>query len=508
MATPTPRRDLRLLGVVCAWLFVGVVWSLAIPPLEAPDETAHVDMVRHIVDERGYPRDPITVDVATVSARAWVLGLADGRRFTDVVPPRADRPSFADLTTDATFDAPNQMVQHPPLGYAHLVAAEALIRVAPGDPAFDLHLWLLRLTTLALGTAIPVLIARAVRALRGSPTQALVGALLPLTIPQLAASLGTVGNDVPLVVAAAAAAVAAARLVTDRRRSGTALGVAIGLGALTKGFGLALFVLPVVTLLDRPRRWSPVAAGVASGIAAWWWIWNVARFGSVQTHGVPLEALYGAPLEHGPGFTDWLTRAGPRLVDRFWGAFGSFSLHIGLPRWATLSASLAMVVLAARGVARGGAAARPFACAHGLLLIGSLAVLTWGAFDLFTTYGVLLGVQGRYLFAVVPGVAVLVGLGVGRQSTRAAPATLLAIAGIQAFALWRVLDGWWGRPDDDPVERLRAMAGWCPVPPALVGVLLGALLLSGSVCLLRSRPDDPDPAKGAPVAATATLLSP
>ena len=203
MATPTPTRDLRILGVVFLWLFTGVVWSLAVPPLEAPDETAHVDLVRHVVDERGYPRDPIEMDVATVSARAWVLGLAEDRRFTSEVPPRGDRPSFDDLTSDATFDAPNQMIQHPPLGYLHLIAAEALGRALPGDPAFDLQLWWLRLTTVLLGAAVPVLIARGVRWLGGSPAQQVVAALLPLAIPQLTATLGTIGNDLPLVVAGA-----------------------------------------------------------------------------------------------------------------------------------------------------------------------------------------------------------------------------------------------------------------------------------------------------------------
>jgi hypothetical protein len=439
-----------------------------------------------------------------------VLGLAEGRRFTEVVPPRGDRPSFTDLTTDATFDAPNQMVQHPPLGYVHLVAAEALVRAAPGDLAFDQHLWLLRLVTVALGAAVPVLIARAVRALGGSPNQQLVAALLPLAIPQLGAALGTIGNDVPLVVAGAAATTAAALLLADPHRSGAVLGAAVGLGALTKGFGLALFAMLTVPLLDRPPRWrqAGVALAVAIGVGAWWWVWNLLRYGAVQPHGVPLEDLYGAPLQDGPGFSVWLQETGPVLVDRFWGAFGSFSLHIGLPRWATLAATAVLIGLFARGSVRGGAPVRRLAWAVGLLLASSLAILAWGAFDIFATYGQLLGVQGRYLFATVPGLAVVVAFGFERAKVGTVPRTLVAIAAIQAAGLWQVLDGWWGRPDDGTVDRLRAMAGWSAAPPMLVLVLLGGLLIGGGMCLRRHPPDAVDPGPGAPAPPPAAVPSP
>lgn len=499
---PTPARDLRLVGVVCAWLFVGLVWSFATPPLEAPDEMVHVDMVRHVVDERGYPRDAITVDGASVSARAWVLRYAEGRRFTEVVQPRAERPTFEDLRTDTTFEAPNQMVQHPPLGYAHLVLAESLLRIAPGERSFDLHLWWLRLASVLLGAAVPLLIARAVRHLGGTATQGVVAALLPLAVPQFGTTLGTIGNDLPLVLAGAGASVALARALGRRADAGARLGAAIGAGALTKGFGLALFVLPAALLLERPRRAraATVALAVGAAVGGWWWAWNLVRFGAVQTHGVPLQDLYGPPLDDGPGVVRWVRQAAPLLVDRFWGAFGSFSLHIGLPRWVTLTATVALAARFALAVRRSGPPVRRFAAATTLLLVGSLAVLAWGALDIYTTYGQLLGVQGRYLFAAVPGLAVVVGLGIQRSDRVAVAASLAAVASLQGLALWEVLGGWWGAPGASTAERLSALAGWSPVPPSLAGILLVLLLAGGAAALTPAPRPAPAGAGGAPPA--------
>lgn len=487
-----PSADLshrrRLAGVVGLWIFVGLIWSLAIPPLEAPDEMAHADMVRHVVDGRSYPRDPITIDAATVASRVWILDQLDDGRFTVAVIPRTDRPTLAALDSDTTFDAPNQMVQHPPLGYAPLVLTEAAIRgLAPGL-AFDLHLWLLRVASVVLSATIPLFIARGVRMLGGSCAQQLVAALVPLAIPQLSASMGTIGNDLPLVVIAAAAALATATVLVHPSASGVRLGVAVGLGALTKGFGLALVVLPLAPVLSRSRRWRPaLAAGaVALAIAGWWWLWNVARFGTIQPHGVPLEDLYGPARPGGPGIGSWVREAAPLLVDRFWGAFGSFRRGIGIPRGIALVASAVATAAVVRGYRRGPTATRQFARVHLLLAGAALAILARGSFTIFHDHRVLLGVQGRYLFVAVPGLAVVAGLACSHRTTprRAATATAVIVAVMQVTALGNVLVGWWGSSTAPLGDRLHAVTGWSPVTPRLLAPLLLVLLVSAGWALL------------------------
>ena len=484
----TTRRDRRLHGVVGLWLLLGLVWSVAIPPMEAPDELTHVDFVQRIVDDRSYPRDPIVVQVPAVAAKAWIESQLDGHRFTEEVVPRPQRPSFPDLHSDDRFEAPNQMVQHPPLGYLPLVLVEGFLRVALPDLAFDLHLWALRLSAVLLSAAVPLLIARTVRALGGSPTQCVLGALAPLGIPQLTATMATIGNDLPVVVAAAAAAWAAAAMATGRAGAARQLGAVIGLGALTKGFGLALSGLAAIPLLDRPRRWRPalVTAATAALVGGWWWCWNLSRFGAIQPHGVPLEDLYGPPLTDGPGFGEWFGRAMPLLVDRSWGAFGSFGLGIGLPRWCTAIATLGAVVLVVLGVARSGETVRRFAVAQALVLAIALAVLAQGAFSIFHDHGVLLGVQGRYLFVAVPGLAAVIAMGarVGERSRRPVALALAVIAAMQAFALWQVLQGWWGPAGAGLSQRGRAWASWMPVAPKAWAILCSVLAVGSVVALL------------------------
>jgi uncharacterized membrane protein SirB2 len=103
----------------------------------------------------------------------------------------------------------------------------------------------------------------------------------------------------------------------------------------------------------------------------------------------------------------------------------------------------------------------------------------WGAFK---KTGVSYATQGRYLFAGIAGLAVLVSLGVARLSGRPrasqAGATLCVALALQAGSLWLVLRRYWA---GSTVDRVRAMADFAPLPgPFTAGVLIVTGLAAGA----------------------------
>jgi hypothetical protein len=110
----------------------------------------------------------------------------------------------------------------------------------------------------------------------------------------------------------------------------------------------------------------------------------------------------------------------------------------------------------------------------------------WGAFK---KTGVSYATQGRYLFVGVVGLAVLASLGVARLARRRSwwqPVATIALAlAVQAGGLWLALGRYWA--GDGPLERLRAMIAFAPVPGWFTaGVLLATATVAATTLLLTS----------------------
>lgn len=532
LPVPAPGRDSRLpvllgtdqqarpprsrLGVPAAvWLltlaFAALLacYTLVVPTYRAPDEPAHVDMVRFAAGDQPWPftggRELSREVTATFDVVRWAYEGRDREPPLprEAAPPRAERPSFGAAAPDSPSGQGNQMAQHPPLYYELqarvLGAAEA---VSPGPWSFDQTVGFLRLTTAAMLLPLPLLAWATARRLGADTAVGVTAAAVPLGIPVLTHIGGSVSNDPLLVLLIGLCTWLAARVLTGDRSPGTAvaLGVTGGAALLTKGF--ALFVPVWVAGVYVLGAWRArqgggslatgagglVALGLSATIGGPWWIRNLLVLGTVQPS-------FARPPPAGPDFTpavgDWLATAATRLNGRFWGEFGWAQASLPEPVMAGASAVVGLGLIAAvlwrPVVIRRGAAA--------LLvpLAGLLAILVYGAWTHYADTGAMALLNGRYLFPAVVGVAVAAGAGWGRllgARGRLLPlATVAAAIGLQLLALHTVVRRYWGTAGHDSLrESVAALLAWSPWPPWVASAAAAAaagLLVALGVVLLR-----------------------
>jgi hypothetical protein len=419
------RRVLALLTLaVAAW---SVLWAVTTPAFRAPDEQNHLDSVLRLaygggwpapgdayfspvvataVDEAAYPADP---------PGRWVHR-SDVRQFVDVEPvPRADRTRIEAATAvgDATSGTEvDQMTQHPPLYYA--LGAGVLRITGLADARWDQAMVALRVLDAVLFALVVPLVAGTARRITGSPSAGLVAAVFPLFVPQLGHVMGAVNNDVLVVLAGVAATYLSARVVTGdlRWRVAVALGLAIGLGLLTKV--MAAFALPMVAvayLLARGRPWPArlgrvVVVGAVAGVTGgWWWVRNVFTLGAVQPVGRPRDLSTMAPVAD----DDVPSLLVEKLAQAF---FGNLSwLEVRLDGGWVVAGSVILVAASLVAVLVPGA--RRASATVLLLPAGLAAGVAFNAWDFHAETGRLAAVQGRYLFAGVGALAAVVAATVG-----------------------------------------------------------------------------------------------
>jgi hypothetical protein len=166
------------------------------------------------------------------------------------------------------------------------------------------------------------------------------------------------------------------------------------------------------------------------------------------------------------------------LNQRTWGSFGWYTVRFPEPLAWALTALVVAAVATALTSRRDAAGATRAQRAVLLAPVGALgAFVAARAWSLHVTTGGFPFIQGRYLFAGVGGLAVLVAIGVVRWSARwSALGVLVAALAIQVEAVRRCLEVWWGGPGLGPRGQLRAMTAWSGWPGEVVGLIgLGAL---------------------------------
>lgn len=466
-------------------------YAVAVPTFRAPDEPAHVDMVRFAAGDQPWPftggRELSREVTATYDVVHWNYeDRADEPPLPrDAAPSRADRPSFAGAAADVPSGEGNQMAQHPPLYYElQARALEAVEAVRPGPWAFDQTVGFLRLTTAAMLLPLPLLAWATARRLGAGTAVGVAAAAVPLGIPLLSHIGASVSNDPLLVLLLGLCTWLTARVLTGDRSLVTALviGLTGGAALLTKGFALfvPLWLAGVYALAAWRARGSRAGAsrgalatsGVGMGalalttaIGSPWWLRNLLVLDTVQPS-------FARPPAVGPDFTpavgDWLATAAPRLNGRFWGEFGWAQVSLPEPvMWAATAVvglGLATGVLTAPTVIRRGAAALlvPFA--------GLSAILVYGAWTHYADTGAMALLNGRYLYPAVVGVAVVAATGWGRllgSRDRLLPlATTAAAIGLHLLALHTVVLRYWGPAEDASLgESVAALLAWSPWPP-------------------------------------------
>ncbi len=491
------------------WVALMAVWSLVLPGYRSADEQQHVSAGLHWEHHRSWPGFkelpadrgayvvPERYGFTRPGLRPYPPLAADGAL------PRNQRPSFDDLGAGQQLGGAVTMGQHPPAYYVLLGTIGTLL---PDDTPADREIWLLRLLSVALLAPVPAVVAAAVRRLGGSDRAVVTGALLPFAVPQLAVTAGAVNNDNLLTAGCAWLALGVAVVVTGdlRARTGALLGLAAAVALLAKAW--ALFIVPVVAVAYlvcawRSRRWRSAAAGLAAYgatamLGAWWWVNNVVRYGQVQPSG-HFPAREEGRLSLSEGLGTYLERFVGWVPGRFWallsGKDGGDNISGGGENafpWlvtAVLSVALLTLLVVALLRRRTSDATRidvmlllaPF----GLILV-TLVVSTW---NIYARTGLSSGLHGRYLFAALPGVLIVVALVLGQVPGRQRPGLLpLATAGaalaFTAASLVRAGSFHWGSTSSSLSDVPRAMVAWAPVPWWVGGLI--ASLFAASVGVL------------------------
>lgn len=502
-------------------LLVGL--SVLTPLWRAPDEPNHADLVVGVRETRSYPAfDQRDVDAGIRGSFSYVFfGRRPEHLLAEEALPRGQHPSRQDLRAAGEEvdlglmfrpGVANHMPQHPP-GYYVVTAgaAEVVDRLLPGTGlgSFDREVAILRLLTLLAAVPLP-LVAWWVAATAGaSRVTAVAASVVPLGIPQLSHMSSVVNNDALSVLTFALATGLVVRVAKGRRDQHTlmVLGASIGFALFVKGSAIVLPPIAALALvfgawrhsdhLVRHLRGLAVIGTTTIAFGGWWWMANIVRFGEVfptiedETR---LKPYMTRPPGFEPSFTDWFGKFWFPMVRRYWGEFSW--IDFALPRPALTAAScwvvIGLAVLAIGWIWRRGRPSELDPTTGVLLFLPSVALAVFfglASYTFYTKGGFMEGVQGRYLFGGVVGLAVVVAAGWERILGRwTALAFFSGAVALQALAVRAMLDHWWGAADASLSERFDAWMAWSPWPSGLVAVVLvafGIAIVGAAVALIR-----------------------
>lgn len=476
-----------VLAITALWTAAMLLWSVLLPTYRSPDEVGHVSNGYALLETGQWP------GFQQLELLTWVVE-ARPPEHAGYQPLTTDTtdlaPSFAELREQHQSDPWSGEIsttgQHPPGYYGPLAAALAVL---PADVPAHVTVWWLRLGNVALLAPLPVLLALGARRLRAPPAVVVAAAACPLLVPQLGTLGAAVTNDNLTVLTATAATVLAVHAATGdlRRRIALAAGVVLAVALFTKAF--ALLLVPLVGLGYllggwRGRQAAMVVRRLAltAGIAAttgWWWIANLFRYGTLQPAGHYPPRAEG-PLDPLAALPDFLAEIVIRVPVRF---FASLAIQIGqqpppFPYWLTTALFAGALGLAAAVLVRSASFGMRRADAVLLLLpfAASFAVMIAGIWPLHLRTGLMVGLQGRYLYTGLAGLCLVVVLGVTamlpRRAHWAVPGVVLAGGGLFTLLSMRKVAAFhWaerGSALGDAVEALRA---WSPVSDAMLWVI-------------------------------------
>jgi 4-amino-4-deoxy-L-arabinose transferase-like glycosyltransferase len=440
---------LALYLVLVAYIALGSLYALRTPAWQAPDEPAHYNYIRAIVETHALP-----VLQASDYDQAYLEKLT-----SEYFPP------------SLSVDGIRYEGWQPPLYY---------LLAAPIFAATGGSLVAVRLFTLLLGSGVIVLTWRVARAVApAAPGVALAAAGFVAFLPQHLAMNASANNDAltEVIIVLGLWLLARAMLARsgDRPHEWPLLGLVLGLGFLTKltAYPMAGLIAVALGLIARRRAWSirrfvTVVLQVyipAILLGAFWWVRNILVYGGLD---FLATTRHDSIVVDQPRTADKLAQWGVKLyVQRFiqttfqsfWGQFGWMGVVMDQRVYLALlvygAGLLVGLVAAATLFRRSGRRLRPEQVDLAALLAVAvvLAVLVYVYYNLtFVQF------QGRYLYPALAIIALgaalslrawarwLVGFVIPSQATLALWAVwalplipIALMAGLDLFALYRFI---------------------------------------------------------------------
>ncbi|MBS61021.1 MAG: hypothetical protein CL606_06935 [Anaerolineaceae bacterium] len=285
--------------ILLVYLAIGTLYAVNTPAWQAPDEPAHYNYIKHIVEHRSLP--------------ILELGDYDQKYITDLI-----RRGFPH---GMSIDLLKYEAHQPPLYY--LLATPIFV-------AFDGSLLALRLFSLILGACVVVLSSMATNLIfsRNLPITLSVSGFVAF-VPQHLAMMSSVNND-----SMAEVCMVLGLWLIMRRTKPWVIGIVVGFAFLTKVTVYALVVVAIVAAIyrikEREVRLSSLLQLLVPSllIGAVWWLRNILVYDWPDLLGLinHSEVVVGQPRT-----VDWLDKFGVlglslRFVqttfNSFWGQFG------------------------------------------------------------------------------------------------------------------------------------------------------------------------------------------
>lgn len=432
-------RVVTLPMVMVLFALVAGIYSVVVPPYEAPDEIWHMAFIHHLVTEREMPvSEPNTTALFRqqgTQSPGYYIAAALLTSWID----QSDFPArYAQTHPHAAIGQPERLYRN----YFLHDSSESF----PWQGAI-LALHLTRFFSIGLGMVTLWSVYQTIRTITGDSDHAkrtaLLGTALLAFIPQFVFISAMANNDNAINATAAlliwrltVALKGAQTRQLPTLRDVAGIGLWVGLGVLSKASGLwlivvALVVLGIVAYRAGAGWWWLRNAGLVLGItvllSGWWFVHNYQLYGDPSASNIWFSNIL---LRNRPAtwrtlvYSEWES-----LEHSFWGLFGWF--NVAYPTWLYRGFQLVELLILSglgiwlwRTIRRGAFQTTPFGPKAGtLLLVIWLLCLTisWAGF-----FRVAPAAQGRYFFPASATLALGMGIGLGAWRPTAHAPRLLA----------------------------------------------------------------------------------
>jgi hypothetical protein len=346
-----PRQCLPVLALIWAcFLARGLFYCSFLPLWEGYDEWAHFAYIERLVtagDVLVGREAPVSQEIEAslqLAPLPWGMSSRPKPSLTEDdywrLPPEQRGKLQRQLTAipaewssqPALHGLPIYEALQPPLYYWLLSVPYRLIR----HTSLAERVFFLRYVSMAIASlAVPLVFLVVWRVSRNSAIALCAAALLSV-MPEFMVDVCRVGNDCLAVVLYSWLILLCLNLTRDviPRKTGLSIGIALGLGLLTKAYfltalpALAMFYLWRICTAKEKRAWIYQAAascGASSLIAGWWYIRNRVTTGvwSGLSESAMLRHYTWRQFLEGIGKVQWLKAVDSILVSHIW--FGGWS---------------------------------------------------------------------------------------------------------------------------------------------------------------------------------------